>query len=203
MILTQALLLLQLLLLSSSVTGFDPLQLQSKISVKQYRRYQEVEIKHGRVAMLAVTGILVAENWHPVAPLVTGPAITHLQQIFNGDPAEQPIKTYRALIQLSVMGILELKSIIASFETIKDMKGRTKYTGFLKEDYIIGDEGFDPLGFYDRFRKFEVSEAEDSGLLELSKMRFQEVVHGRVAMLAVVSIFAQENFYHLSIGSSF
>jgi hypothetical protein len=189
--------LLLLLLISSSiiatVSGFDPLQLQSKVSFKQFRRYQEVEIKHARVAMLAVTGILVAENWHPIAPLVNGPAITHLQQCFaDGDPVDAPIKTYRALIQLSTMGLLELKSIIASFEVDyeKTEKGQApQYTGFLREEYVIGDAEFDPLGLY--------KEAE------FPEVREKELAVGRLAMVAVVGILAQENVDHLSVVEHF
>lgn len=43
---------------------FDPLG-YGKDDASLFRR-RAVELKHGRVAMLAVTGYLVAEQWHPL-----------------------------------------------------------------------------------------------------------------------------------------
>lgn len=43
---------------------FDPLGF-GKDDASLFRR-RAVELKHGRVAMLAVTGYLFAEQWHPL-----------------------------------------------------------------------------------------------------------------------------------------
>ena len=43
---------------------FDPLG-YGKDDASLFRR-RAVELKHGRVAMLAVTGYLFAEQWHPL-----------------------------------------------------------------------------------------------------------------------------------------
>ena len=45
---------------------FDPLGLSSKADAKTLSKYRESELKHGRVAMLAVLGYLGAERWHPL-----------------------------------------------------------------------------------------------------------------------------------------
>jgi Chlorophyll A-B binding protein len=45
---------------------FDPLGLSEKASQDDLKKWQEAEVKHGRVAMLAVAGSLVAENFHPL-----------------------------------------------------------------------------------------------------------------------------------------
>ena len=45
---------------------FDPLDFCSGASEGKVRFYREVEIKHGRVAMLAALGFLVGERFHPL-----------------------------------------------------------------------------------------------------------------------------------------
>ena len=48
-------------------TGFfDPLGLSKGKDAATLKQYREAEIKHGRVAMLAVFGILTAEKFHPL-----------------------------------------------------------------------------------------------------------------------------------------
>merc|ERR1719213_1266176 len=45
---------------------FDPLGFCDDASEGKIRFYREVEVKHGRVAMLAALGFLVAEQFHPL-----------------------------------------------------------------------------------------------------------------------------------------
>merc|ERR1712178_114982 len=45
---------------------FDPLGFSTGISGGKLLFYREVELKHGRVAMLASLGILVQEQFHPL-----------------------------------------------------------------------------------------------------------------------------------------
>merc|ERR1711904_575883 len=45
---------------------FDPLGFSTDVSEGKLLFYREVEVKHGRVAMLASLGILVAEQSHPL-----------------------------------------------------------------------------------------------------------------------------------------
>jgi Chlorophyll A-B binding protein len=45
---------------------FDPLGFAKKADSKTLAKYRESELKHGRVAMLAVLGVLGAERWHPL-----------------------------------------------------------------------------------------------------------------------------------------
>merc|ERR1719158_1787785 len=45
---------------------FDPLGLSTTANGRKVLFYREVELKHGRVAMLAALGILVGENYHPL-----------------------------------------------------------------------------------------------------------------------------------------
>merc|ERR1712134_254528 len=45
---------------------FDPAGFSSGASEGRVRFYREVELKHGRVAMLAALGFLVGEQFHPL-----------------------------------------------------------------------------------------------------------------------------------------
>merc|ERR1719269_556537 len=45
---------------------FDPLGFSTDCSEGKLLFYREVELEHGRVAMLASLGILVAEQFHPL-----------------------------------------------------------------------------------------------------------------------------------------
>merc|ERR1711904_285095 len=45
---------------------FDPLGFSTTVSGGKLLFYREVELKHGRVAMLAALGFLVAESFHPL-----------------------------------------------------------------------------------------------------------------------------------------
>merc|ERR1712139_11556 len=45
---------------------FDPLGFSTTVSAGKLLFYREVELKHGRVGMLAALGILVGEQFHPL-----------------------------------------------------------------------------------------------------------------------------------------
>merc|ERR1712176_965634 len=67
-------------------TGFfDPLGFAVGADAATMRRYREAELTHGRVGMLAVLGFLVGEYVEGSSFLwnaqVSGPAITHLEQV--------------------------------------------------------------------------------------------------------------------------
>jgi hypothetical protein len=52
---------------SSAPLGFfDPLGFSKGASEETMKKYRESELKHGRVAMLAVFGVLTAEKFHPL-----------------------------------------------------------------------------------------------------------------------------------------
>ena len=59
---------------------FDPLGFAERASPAEMVKYREAELKHGRVAMLAITGMLFAEVWHPMLYAPTNvPAIFAFQ----------------------------------------------------------------------------------------------------------------------------
>jgi light-harvesting complex I chlorophyll a/b binding protein 1 len=63
---------------------FDPLGLSNLASVDELKKWRESEVKHGRIAMLAVVGTFVSEIFHPLfGGKIEGPAIFHFQEIEN------------------------------------------------------------------------------------------------------------------------
>ncbi|CAN0264406.1 unnamed protein product [Ectocarpus sp. 4 AP-2014] len=62
---------------------FDPLGLSDGAAPGDIKQWREAEIKHGRVAMLASLGVIVAEQYHPffMGPDYIGPAVDHFQEI--------------------------------------------------------------------------------------------------------------------------
>merc|ERR1740127_243899 len=65
----------------ASRLDFDPLGFAERASPAEIVKYREAELKHGRVAMLAITGMLFAEVWHPMLYSVNNvPAIFAFQE---------------------------------------------------------------------------------------------------------------------------
>ena len=60
--------------------NWDPWGLH-QVSPEMVRVYRESEIKHGRLAMLGVTGFMLQEQYHPRHQDVGGLAVTHMQQL--------------------------------------------------------------------------------------------------------------------------
>merc|ERR1711981_633399 len=72
---------------SAPLGEFDPLGFTKGLPVQEIKQFREAEVTHGRVAMLATLGYLVAEPFHPFFNgLVDGPANTHLTQVHEVAP---------------------------------------------------------------------------------------------------------------------
>jgi hypothetical protein len=144
---------------------FDPLNL-SDTDEDTLKRYREAEVTHGRVAMLAVVGVLVGEKVEGSSFLfdsqITGPAINHLAQV--------PPVFFTALAL--AIGAAELKRATIGFVE-PDKKIFT-----LREGFSPGDIGFDPLGLKDKF--------------DIETIQTKELQNGRLAMLAIAGFVAQE-----------
>jgi len=153
--------------ISGPLGFFDPLGYCSDddVTAGKVRFFREAELKHGRVAMLASFGFLVAEQFHP---------------LFGGDidvPSyiafqETPLQAFFFPTVLS-LAVFEIFSIF-SFENPKD----GLWT--IKEDHSAGDFGFDPMGL------------KPTNPAELAEMQTKELNNGRLAMIGIAGMVGQE-----------
>merc|ERR1712078_500586 len=155
---------------------FDPLGFCSAddITEGKIKFYREVELKHGRVGMLAALGFLVGENFHPLfGGDIDVPAYLAFQQT--------PLQTFWPAV-VAAIAIPEIFSVF-SFETPALFAAPLKKAGMpwsIRADYESGDLGFDPLGL----------KPEDPA--ELKEMQTKELNNGRLAMIAAAGMIVQE-----------
>jgi hypothetical protein len=152
---------------------FDPLGFCSKddITEGKVRFYREVELKHGRVAMLAAFGFLFAENFHPFFPKNDVPSYIAFQEtpLQNGGPGVG-----------AAMGLFIAAIEIFSVFTFRSPFGPGGEKWAIRVDYELGDFGFDPLG---------LKPTDPAGLKE---MQTKEINNGRLAMIAIIGMIGQE-----------
>merc|ERR1712115_762173 len=159
---------------------FDPLGFTKDLSVQEIKRYREAEVTHGRVAMLATLGYIVAEKFHPFfGGEITGPANSHLGQVQEKAP-------FFFAFLVSSIATWELLRAIVGWERPVDaiqknesVEGKT-WLSKLNDDYYPGDIGFDPLGL------------KPSDASEFAEMQTKELSNGRLAMLASIGMIVQE-----------
>lgn len=156
------------------VGNFDPLGIAENTDLNQMKAYREAETAHGRVAMLAVIGFLVTESpvsYHPffeTAERDIGPAIRHLDEV------RAVVPFFFELLGL-VISVAEFSRALKGWES----PGNENKL-ILRDDYYPGDVGFDPLGL------------KPDNWEEFSEMSTKELQHGRLAMLGIAGIVAQE-----------
>lgn len=146
--------------------GFwDPLNFCGDASEGKIRFYREVENKHGRLAMMATVGILVAESVHPFGGDIDVPASVAFQAT--------PLQRFWPAVLMAI-SIAEVSTVFA-FES--PFAGE-RWT--IRSDHVPGDLGFDPLSL-----RPESPE-------EFKVMQTKELQNGRTAMIAVTGLLGQE-----------
>ncbi|KAJ8609037.1 hypothetical protein CTAYLR_008705 [Chrysophaeum taylorii] len=158
--------------------NWDPIGLcGTGVPLEDVRRYREAEIMHGRVAMMASVGYIAGEAWSPIvwAGKVSGPANDQLQQI--------PAPLFAAL-----------SIAIGICETYRARRGWVEPSPdelfSLRLTYYPGDLGFDPLGL-------KPTDPE-----EFKTLVTKELNNGRLAMIAVAGMCAQEQVTHQTIADT-
>ena len=152
--------------------GFwDPLGFCSAddITEGKIKFYREVELKHGRVGMLAALGFVVGENFHPLfGGDIDVPAYLAFQQT--------PLQTFWPAVVLAI-AIPEIFSVF-SFKTPALFARKGEEGGMpweIRSDFKSGDLGFDPLGL------------KPTDPAELLAMQNKELNNGRLAIIDVHS----------------
>merc|ERR1719426_266573 len=147
---------------------FDPVGFTEGASEGKVRFYREVELKHGRVGMLAAVGFLVGEQFHPLwGGGVDVPSYLAFQ--------ETPLQAFWPAVVFA----------IAITETFSVFSFNSPFGGepwSIRSDHTPGDLGFDPAG---------LKPAEGPQLLA---MQNAELNNGRLGMLAAAGMVFQEAF---------
>mmetsp|Transcript_79666 Transcript_79666/g.125633 ORF Transcript_79666/g.125633 Transcript_79666/m.125633 type:complete len:252 (-) Transcript_79666:297-1052(-) len=152
---------------------FDPVGFSSDISEGRQRFYREVELKHGRLAMLAALGILVAEQFHPLfGGEIDVPAVEAFRETLQLEAQLDP-----SVIYLAILISIFIPEVFSVF-TFNSPAGGEPWS--IREDHAPGNLGFDPLGL-------KPTDEE-----ELKVMQTKELNNGRLAMLGAAGMIAQE-----------
>ena len=159
---------------------FDPLGLSKDVDAGRLAFYREAEIKHGRVAMLAAVGFLFQEHYTFTG--IDSPSFVSF---------EQPGLAGGVWLALAVMlGNVEGKSVEAFMKLDGGFlaEQNESKTWRMKEDYASGDLGFDPLGL------------KPTNAKDLKEMQSKEINNGRLAMIGIAGMVAQELVNGAKIG---
>jgi len=157
----------------SAPLGFwDPAGLSEGRREGTLRFWREVEIKHGRVSMLAAVGFPLAEQFHPLfGGNIDVPSYVAFQQT--------PLQSFWPLV-VATIAVVELSSIFA-FDRPYDLF-YSDGGGFwsIRAEHSPGDLGFDPL------------ELRPTDAAAMEQMQTKELNHGRLAMIGIAGMVVQE-----------
>jgi hypothetical protein len=146
---------------------FDPAGFCTDCSAGKLCFYREVELKHGRVGMLASLGFIMGESFHPLfGGNIDVPAYLAFQQT--------PLQAFWP----AVVAAIAIPETFSAFTFSEPTKGSERWT--MRTEREPGDFAFDPLGL------------KPSDPDELRDMQDKELNNGRLAMLAAAGMIAQE-----------
>merc|ERR1712232_197095 len=147
---------------------FDPLGLTPETK-EELLLFREAELAHGRVAMMGALGFLVQSHFAPMYDMDSAPFIRHLDKVLQTENGQLGsscllLAIFFSEIQRARTGWVEPEVAVRT----------------LREGYLPGDLGFDPMGL------------KPKGEAELLAMQNKELNNGRLAMLAIAGMTAQE-----------
>lgn len=161
--------------------GFDPLNLAS--SKEELIYYREAEIKHSRLAMLAAVGWPISEIFEK--NIVQGALLDQddrVPSVLNGGLEKTPWQFWvGSLLFASALELYGIKLKYDHFDSFSTNRQQ------VSDKYIPGDFKFDPLSLYP-------TDEENRKRVQLS-----EIMHGRIAMVAVTGFAVQEAVLHQGV----
>merc|ERR1719343_1719413 len=147
---------------------FDPFGLMPP-TMEELLLYREAELAHGRVAMMGALGYLVQSHFAPLFDMGGAPVIRHLDLVLKDEIGQSASVSLLFAIFFSEIA----RARIGWVEPDEAMRT-------LRESYLPGDLNFDPLGLKPK---------DEAGLLQ---MQNKELNNGRLAMIAIAGMTAQE-----------
>lgn len=154
--------------------GFDPLGLSEQFDLYTL---QEAEIRHSRLAMLAVVGWPMGELLGPKWLLQEGGCAPSVLNGFN------PLTLFATVAVFGALGFFEFKTSLRSTHDTKSGKQHREDMSEIWDLGVAGDYGFDPLNMYN-------SVGDDAKARK--GLREVEISHGRSAMLGITGFAAWE-----------
>ena len=144
---------------------FDPLGLVKDGKQDRFDRLRSVEIKHGRISMLAVVGYLTTEAGNRLSGDID----------FSGTSFESIPSGFAALTAIPPEGLAQIVAFIGFLElfVMKDVKGTGEFVGDFRNGFI--DFGWD---------SFDEETKLDKRNIELNQ--------GRAAMMGILALMVHE-----------
>ena len=171
--------------------GFDPLGLAKRADAGEMNKYREAELKHGRVAMLAVPGFLLAERFHPFFPNLPGDE----ESIYASQDTWETVRD-RPLLVAFLLGVAAFESL--SFKNYEEPTSLSPWrapeqnsggrSGAMRADIVPGATF--PRGPWT---------ADKLSPEEFLAKQNAELNNGRLAMISMVALVAQEFFTGLPV----
>jgi len=145
---------------------FDPINLVMDADQAEFDRLRYVELKHGRVSMLAVVGYLVQEAGVRL-PGNIDTSGTSFASIRNG---------FAAFNDMPALGVAQLVAFVGFLElfVMKDITGTGEFVGDFRNDGAF-DLGWDTFDERTKFRKRSI-----------------ELNNGRAAMMGILALMVHE-----------
>ncbi len=146
---------------------WDPLNLLMDVDQERFDRLRYVELKHGRIAMLAVLGHITTASGHTLSGNIDY-AGTSFSSIHTGLAGLSDIPTNGLVQIIAFIGFLELF-------VMKDKKGTAQFEGDFRNGFDIGMFAWD--NYSDE---------------EKAKKRAIELNNGRAAQMGILGLMMHE-----------
>merc|ERR1712190_332040 len=151
---------------------FDPIGIATNVPEGRLLFYREAELKHGRVCMLAILGLIVGDR-HDFFPILGGGVDKAAPAFVLGTPG---------IMQTSAADFWKVAFAAIFFEEARRnyYNKQDVLAGTQPSDPAPGDYKWDPLGLRPRNAK------------DLKELQTKELNNGRLAMFAAAGWIAQE-----------